>query len=401
MKTALIFFRDCNKVFNAEYYAIISACFENAGVDISGMEILSHTDDITFKRRLSEFKDTVDNLIVFDSPELKFDLKGILSEVMDAPMVENDSARQFLDAVIKDEGKSYSDSYALMPIEATVIPNLRGAEQGFILDEKNFTLAVLPMALRESKPMCERYVLPYIEKKSGGRKKRFVLKYFGDRKPLDDTFERAKSDFEGKFVGSITEFNGDFTIEMSFLEDGYSNDVVRYIVGELKENIYAECDSSLGERLFDLLRLKNLKLSTAESFTAGRVVSSVLCNSGASAFVHEGVVSYSNESKMERLGVKREDLIREGAVSSVVAYQMCASLIKSGNCDVAIATTGIAGPNSDNTAKPVGLCYIAVGMKNGVHTYKYQLKGNREEITETAKNTALFLAIKILKNLQG
>jgi nicotinamide-nucleotide amidase len=78
---------------------------------------------------------------------------------------------------------------------------------------------------------------------------------------------------------------------------------------------------------------------------------------------------------------------------------MSAGLIKTGNCDVAISTTGIAGPKSDDTKKPVGLCYIGVGMKDGVHTYKLNLTGTREEITETAKNTALFLAIKKLKNI--
>ena len=78
---------------------------------------------------------------------------------------------------------------------------------------------------------------------------------------------------------------------------------------------------------------------------------------------------------------------------------MSVGLLNGGGCDLAIATTGIAGPKSDNTEKPVGLCYIAVGMRDGVHTYRYVFKGDREEITETAKNTALFLAIKKLKNM--
>jgi nicotinamide-nucleotide amidase len=137
----------------------------------------------------------------------------------------------------------------------------------------------------------------------------------------------------------------------------------------------------------------------AESFTGGRVVAEIIKNSGASSFVDEGVVSYSNESKKARLNVKEEDLKKHGAVSSMVAYEMAAGLLKGGRCDLAIATTGIAGPRSDDTAKPVGLNYIAVGMKDGVHTYRYLLKGSREEITETAKNTALFLAIKKLKSI--
>ncbi len=399
MKTALIFFRDSNKIFNAEYYGAISDCFENAGVEITELEILLASDDLCFKRRLLEYKDTVDNLIIFNSDDLTFDLKGMVADVMETPMVENDSARQFLNAIITEHGRNYSDDYALLPIDATVVPNLRGAFQGFIVEEKKFTLAVLPMAIAQAKPMCEKYVLPYFEKKTGVKKKRLVLKYFGEKYKLDNAFNSANSEFAGKFTSSITQKNGDFTIDMNFADTAYSNDVIRKLVGELKENIYAEFDTTLGERLFDLLKLRGLKLSTAESFTGGRVISSIITNSGASECVHEGVVSYSNDSKLERLGVKREDLIKDGAVSSIVAYQMCAGLLKGGKCDVAIATTGIAGPKSDDTDKPVGLCYIAVGTKKGVHTYKYLLKGSREEITETAKNTALFLAIKILKNI--
>ena len=175
---------------------------------------------------------------------------------------------------------------------------------------------------------------------------------------------------------------------------------MRFLIQELKENIYAEFDTSLSERVFDLLKLKKLKLSVAESFTAGRVASAIISNSGASEFVHEGIVSYSNQSKLSRLNVDKGDLIKNGAVSSVVAYHMAVGLLKTGECDVAISTTGIAGPKSDNTEKPVGLCYIAIGMKDGVHTYKYNLSGNREEITETAKNTALFLTIKKLKEFR-
>ena len=101
---------------------------------------------------------------------------------------------------------------------------------------------------------------------------------------------------------------------------------------------------------------------------------------------------------MDRLGVKADDLRREGAVSSIVAYQMAVGLLKEG-CDLAIATTGIAGPKSDDTKKPVGLCYIAIGTRDGVHTYKFNLSGTREQITERAKNTAMFLAIKRIKKI--
>jgi nicotinamide-nucleotide amidase len=76
---------------------------------------------------------------------------------------------------------------------------------------------------------------------------------------------------------------------------------------------------------------------------------------------------------------------------------MADGLISGGNCDVSISTTGIAGPKSDNTNKPVGLIYIGIGTHDNVSVYKYNLDGNRDNITNTAINLALFLAYKHLK----
>ena len=78
---------------------------------------------------------------------------------------------------------------------------------------------------------------------------------------------------------------------------------------------------------------------------------------------------------------------------------MAAGLIASGDCDISVATTGLAGPKSDRTELPVGLAYIAIGLKEKVYVYRYRFEGTREEITETAINYALFLAYRQLKNL--
>lgn len=400
MKTALIFFRSVERDFDGEYYQKVINAFRNGGIEITTVEILERNDGRTFKKRMEEFCDCVDNLIIVDGEDHTFDLKQIISELFDTALVENENARIFLDAVSKNDGVEYSDRYALLPIEATVIPNVKGAFQGFIFDTADLTVAVLPEEYTQLKPMCDKYVVPYIENKYGVKNNRLILKYFGDVIALDDVLSQAEALYEG-VTCAIEKKNGDVTIDLLFdnTDDKSRAEVVRYIVSCLKENIYAEFDTSLGERLFDVLKLKNLKISVAESFTGGRVISDIIKNPGASAFVNEGAVTYSNQSKIKRLGVSREDLEKHGAVSSVVAYQMAVGLLRSGDCDVAIATTGIAGPKSDDTDKPVGLCYIAVGMKDGVHTYKYTLSGNREEITETAKNTALFLAIKKLKSI--
>ena len=119
----------------------------------------------------------------------------------------------------------------------------------------------------------------------------------------------------------------------------------------------------------------------------------------ASECFYEGIVAYSNLSKENRLGVSRETLCNHGAVSAECCSEMVRGLLLTEKCDIAISTTGIAGPKFDNTKKPVGLCYIGVGIPNVIDVYKYNFNGNREEITETAVRAALFNAIKRLKYL--
>ena len=401
MKTAFLFFRSVEHEFDGEYYEKIVNNFINSGMDVVTVDVLSNTDGHAFRQRLEDFKDTVDNLIVIGADEVLFNIKEIVAEKLDTVLSENESARIFLETVSQNDGVEYSSDYALMPLEATVVPNIKGAFQGFIVDVSEFTTVVLPASEQDLKPMCDKYVLPYLENKFGVKNNKLTLKYFGEIPALDNVLCKAEAICSGLSCGVYSK-NGDVAVTLSFtaqVQDCERAEVTRFIVEKLKDDIYAEFDTTLGQRLFDALKLKNVKLSVAESFTGGRVVSEVIKNPGASAFINEGIVSYSNQSKVKRLKVKEEDLEKHGAVSAVVAYQMCAGLLRNGDCDIAISTTGIAGPKSDDTKKPVGLCYIGVGTKDGVYTYKLNLSGNREQITETAKNTALFLAIKKIKKI--
>ena len=158
--------------------------------------------------------------------------------------------------------------------------------------------------------------------------------------------------------------------------------VFRSLVSSLDEYVYCIEDYTLAERLYQLLKLRRMKISVAESFTGGGIGKKLVEIPGISEVYFEGLNTYSNEAKMQRLGVRNMTLHQ---------------FIKSGNCDISIATTGIAGPKSDNTSKPVGLVYIAVGTRKDVSVFKYNLKGDRNTITNTAVNLALFHAFKTLK----
>lgn len=177
------------------------------------------------------------------------------------------------------------------------------------------------------------------------------------------------------------------------------DDVVRFVMEQLNENVYAMDDTPLEVQLIQLLKLRGKKISVAESFTGGGIAQRIVSVSGASSVYFEGLNTYAEASKMARLGVSEYTLRTHGAVSKETAYEMAAGLLSTGNCQVAISTTGLAGPQSDGSGLPIGLCCIGVGVEDKVYVYSYRLDGDRETITKTAINYALFLACKQLKNL--
>ncbi len=173
----------------------------------------------------------------------------------------------------------------------------------------------------------------------------------------------------------------------------------RLLADGLGDTVYALSDISLEEQLVQLLKLRGKRLSVAESFTGGGVARRITAVSGASEVYFEGLNTYAEESKIKRLGVSEYGLRMAGAVSDQTAYEMALGLLNTGDCDISIATTGLAGPKSDRSMLPVGLCFIAVGTREKVFVYRYKFDGNREEITEKGINYALFHAYKQLKNM--
>lgn len=144
------------------------------------------------------------------------------------------------------------------------------------------------------------------------------------------------------------------------------------------------------------LKEKNKTLALAESCTGGWVSKLITDVSGASAIYQGGVCSYSNEVKINVLGVKKETLSSFGAVSEQVAKQMAEGVKKTLNSDVGIGITGIAGPLSDNTAKPVGLIYVAITYEN--KTFCTELRNN---FTEDVRLQNRISAVKTALNLLG
>lgn len=120
-----------------------------------------------------------------------------------------------------------------------------------------------------------------------------------------------------------------------------------------------------------ILLENHLTLSVAESCTGGLLSSLLTDVSGSSAYTNCNFITYANEAKMKYLSVKEETLNSFGAVSEQTAHAMAQGLLDNTGSDIAIATTGVAGPTGGTNEKPVGLIYIGIGMADNITVYKY------------------------------
>lgn len=154
---------------------------------------------------------------------------------------------------------------------------------------------------------------------------------------------------------------------------------------------------SLAKKLLEICRTEKLKIATAESCTGGLVAASITEIPGSSDIFERGFITYSNEAKMELLGVSKALIKKYGAVSEQAAKAMARGALKNSNADIAVAITGIAGPSGGTIKKPVGLVFIAAARGKIVNVNIYYLKGNREKVRKKATLSALKMLIKAAK----
>ena len=143
---------------------------------------------------------------------------------------------------------------------------------------------------------------------------------------------------------------------------------------------------------------RGLTVATAESCSGGLVAAALTDVPGASDVFGWGLVTYSNRAKAELLGVSPDTLEEKGAVSAETAAEMVRGLLKLSGADVALATTGIAGPGGGSAEKPVGLVYIGCGGKGGVTVERRVFAGDRSAVRRQAVKRALDMLAQYLED---
>ncbi len=154
----------------------------------------------------------------------------------------------------------------------------------------------------------------------------------------------------------------------------------------------------LVDQIFEKMKKKKWTLVTAESCTGGMIATAITDKAGSSAIFERGFVTYSNQSKMDCLGVSEETLQKYGAVSKQTAEEMAQGALENSKAKVSIAVTGIAGPDGGTPQKPVGLVYIGYGIKGGVVQVKTCNFSNlsRQEVRLLTTREAFKILLSIL-----
>lgn len=148
-------------------------------------------------------------------------------------------------------------------------------------------------------------------------------------------------------------------------------------------------DESLLNTVSNKLKKKNLSIATAESCTGGLLAHLLTNISGSSEYFERGVVTYSNISKIELLGIPKETIKDYGAVSEETATAMAIGIKERSNVNIGISTTGIAGPTGGTKEKPVGLVYIGIATSKNTQVKRFIFSENRLQNKERTCNEAL------------
>ena len=260
---------------------------------------------------------------------------------------------------------------AMLPKDCVIFPNDNGTAPGMAIEKDGVHILVLPGPPRELKPMFQNCAVPYLMQFSDRIIVSHNIRTFGIGE--SSMAERVNDLFDARnpTVAPYAK-DGEALLRVTAMamtkEDAESlcEPVIEEIEKRLDAYVYGVDYNCIEEAAVAMLKEHHLKVATAESCTGGLIAKRITDVPGASEVFECGIISYANEIKHRVLGVSEDDLNKYGAVSEPVAKQMAQGALKVSGADIAVSVTGIAGPDSDSTGKPVGLVYIGLADKENV-----------------------------------
>ena len=293
-----------------------------------------------------------------------------------------------------------NQNQALLPQGATFLTNKTGSALGIVIEEDGKIFASMPGVPREMRMMLDDELIPLLKSKvksdfikviklrtTGIMESSLAEKYISPLKIPDNI----------KFA-YLPSYRG---VDLRIISTGGTEEAAaepaEKLAATIREKagkyIYGEGEITLEETIGNLLRERKQTLATAESCTAGLLAGRITDIPGSSDYFDRGVVTYSNRSKTELLGVPEETIEKYGAVSKETAEAMALGIRRKAGVDYGVSVTGIAGPAGGTEEKPVGTVFIAVASADGVVSRKFSMARDRE----INRRRSVYAALEMLR----
>jgi nicotinamide-nucleotide amidase len=307
-------------------------------------------------------------------------------------------------ASIRDRGRRMGrklpaavETMALLPRGAEVWTNSAGVAPGLLMLHRDKPIMLLPGVPSEMEALANEHLLPYLRERTGRTIENFTLRTYGAfESQLHERIGAIDDAWPGATLAYLPSWFGvDLRVTVTGPNPGAVRETRLRAYNELfalvHGVVYAEGTIAMEEVVGAILVEKGWRIATAESCTGGLLAKRLTDVPGSSRYVERGFVTYSNDSKLELLGVDETTLQGQGAVSAAVAEEMARGAADRAGVEVGVGITGIAGPDGGSENKPVGLVFVAVCSPLGEVARMLRLHGSRATVRERAAQTALDL----------
>jgi len=337
--------------------------------------------------------------------------KQVLCEYFHTELVPNKEVEKHIKELYQDRPdvlNRLTETQWLVPACCEVLPNRVGsapimAFNSSIINHQSSILISMPGVPYEMKIAMEEQVIPWMNRLIGESVNRAIehrtLIVSGiAESALAIHLEDWENGLEARGLHlAYLPKDGTIRLRLDEIGEGGIDKAFEELKELVKEWLVVTEDKPLEMVIGERLKAKGWTISTAESCTGGKLAALLNKHSGSSAWYWGSVVAYDNSVKRNILGVKQEDLDTYGAVSEQVVREMAEGVRQLCGTDIAIATSGVAGPTGGTEEKPVGTVWIAWAMPQGTTAECFQLGKLREQITDRACVKALTKLLKMLE----
>ena len=336
--------------------------------------------------------------------------RPVVAEVLQRPLVEDDSITARIRARFQGRGLEMPEinrRQAMVPAGGSVVPNVNGTAPGLWIEHGDQLILLLPGPPRELKPMMTSLAEGMLsERASGMSLVRRVIRITGRSEshtdeavqPLYAEWSRASVPISATILASLGQIELHLTACCAARADAEAalERAVEQVKAVMGLHVYSTDGRALEEVVGEMLAARNLTIAIAESCTGGLIASRLTDVPGSSRYVERGVVTYSNASKVELLGVPAELIAASGAVSEPVATAMAEGICAGSRVDIGVGVTGIAGPDGGTPDKPVGTVCVAAASRIGTRVRTFRFVGGREMVKFQASQGALDMVRRML-----